>query len=297
MELAALKAFVTVAEELHFGRAAKRLNLTQPPLSRQIMKLEEELGVTLFRRSSRVVELTEAGRILREEAAAVLSRARLLRERMARAADGGGGALAIGFNEPALHTVLPGAVRRFRRRCPETELRLFEMETRQQLDALRDRTIDLALVRPAEDDLAGLASRPLYREEYLLALPAGDPLAAQEPVPLPALAGRPLILFARRANPAVHAALLAALHRAGVTPEPGPEAGNKATILALVRAGLGAGIVPESSRLTAPPEVIFRRLGPGLPPIRIMAAWLDGEPPPPLRNFLDILDAGRRPGA
>lgn len=290
MELTPLKYFAAVAEELHFGRAARRLNVSQPPLSQQIMKLEDELGVKLFNRSSRVVELTGAGRVFQEEVRAVLRRVDLMTDRMARIGSGRSGTLSIGFNEPVLNTILPKAVNAFRQCCPEVDLRLFEMETAGQLAALRNREIDLALLRSFGDDPAGFAGKLLYRENYLLALPPDHPLLKYETVPLEKLQDHELIMFARRSNPAMHRCILQALHAAGVEPLIRQEAGNKATILALVRAGLGMGIVPESSIVTAPPGVEFRALGPGLPPVEIMALWAENNSAPPLHNFLRLLD-------
>ncbi len=289
MELTHLKYFVTVAEELHFGRAARRLNVSQPPLSQQIMKLEDELGVKLFNRSSRVVTLTEAGKIFLEEARSILHRAELTTERMALLAGGHCGILSLGFNEPVLNTILPEAVSKFRRKYPDVELRLFEMETAAQLTALRGREIDLALLRTFGDSPEEFAARLLYREHYLLALPPDHPLLKLETVPLEKLKDRELIMFTRRSNPNIHRCILEALRNAGVEPRISQEAGNKATILALVRAGLGVGIVPESSRITAPPGVEFRPLGPGLPPVEILAVWEERNSSAPLQHFLEGL--------
>ncbi len=288
MELTHLKNFVAVAEELHFGRAARRLHISQPPLSQQIMKLEDELGVKLFKRSSRVVELTGAGKVFLEEARSILNRTQMMSERMARLAAGRGGVLAVGFNEPVLNTILPQAVNSFRRRYPEVELKLFEMETAAQLVMLQNQEIDLALLRAFGDNHAGVATRLLYREAYLLALPAEHPLLEREIVPVAKLQNQELVMFSRRSNPAVYDDVLEALRSAGVDPLIRQEAGSKATMLSLIRAGLGIGIVPESSRLTAPPGIEFRPLGPGLPMVEIMAAWSEGNSSAPLRNFLEL---------
>ncbi len=286
MELTHLKYFMAVAEELHFGRAAKRLNVSQPPLSQQIMKLEDELGVKLFKRSSRVVELTEAGKFFMEEVKAVLGRVTLMEERMARISSGRSGTLAVGFNEPVLNTVLPRAVDKFRRRYPEVELQLFEMETPVQLTALRNREIQLALLRPYGFDLTGLQARLLYQEPYLLALPAGHKLLAYDEVALSRLEGAEIIMFARRTSPVLFDDIVRVLN----SPVIRQEAANKATILALVKAGLGVGIVPESSKLTAPPGVEFRPLGPGLPSVDIMAVWDENNSSAPLLNFIRQLN-------
>ncbi len=288
MELTHLKNFVAVAEELHFGRAARRLHISQPPLSQQIMKLEDELGVKLFKRSSRVVELTGAGKVFLEEARSILGRTQMMSERMARLAAGRSGVLVVGFNEPVLNTILPQAVNSFRRRYPEVELKLFEMETAAQLVMLQNQEIDLALLRAFGDNRSGVATRLLYSEEYQLALPAEHPLLDLETVPVAKLKNQDLVMFSRRSNPVVYHTMLEALRSAGVEPLIRQEAGSKATMLSLIRAGLGIGIVPESSCLTAPPGVKFRPLGPGLPSVEIMAAWSEGNSSAPLQNFLEL---------
>lgn len=290
MELTHLKYFMAVAEELHFGRAAKRLNVSQPPLSQQIMKLEDELGVKLFRRSSRVVELTEVGKFFMEEVKAILNRVTLMEERMARISSGRSGTLAVGFNEPVLNTVLPKAVDKFRRRYPEVELQLFEMKTPAQLTALRNREIQLALLRPYGFDLTGLQSLLLYQEHYLLALPEGHKLLAYDEIALSMLEKEEIIMFARRTSPVLFDDIVRVLN----FPVIRQEAANKATILALVKAGLGVGIVPESSKLTSPPGVEFRPLGTGLPPIDIMAVWNEENSSAPLLNFIRQLTASEQ---
>lgn len=290
MELTHLKYFMAVAEELHFGRAAKRLNVSQPPLSQQIMKLEDELGVKLFRRSSRVVELTEVGKFFMEEVKAILNRVALMEERMARISSGQSGTLAVGFNEPVLNTVLPKAVDKFRRRYPEVELQLFEMKTPAQLTALHNREIQLALLRPYGFDLTGLQSLLLYQEHYLLALPEGHKLLAYDEIALSMLEKEEIIMFARRTSPVLFDDIVRVLNFPAIR----QEAANKATILALVKAGLGVGIVPESSKLTSPPGVEFRPLGAGLPPIDIMAVWNEENSSAPLLNFIRQLTASEQ---
>lgn len=292
MELTHLRYFVAVAEELHFGKAARRLRISQPPLSQQIKKLEDELNLKLFNRSSRVVALTEAGRLMLDEARAVLSRVDLLEERMALIGGGKGGLLSIGFNEPALNTVLPRAVDRFRRKYPKVGLQLHEMESTRQLRALRGREIHLGLMRPYGFDLSGLRSRRLYSEDYVLALPKKHRLSRKKRVALNDLAGEDIILFARRTNPVLHRTILDILRGHGLRAAIRQEAGNKGTILALAGAGLGVGIVPESSAAAAPAGVLFRPLAPGLPPVEIVAVWREDDERPALRHFLDLLDSG-----
>ncbi len=257
-----MKYFTAIAEELHFGRAAKRLHVTQPPLSIQLRRLEEELGTPLFRRTSRVVELTEAGKIFLPEARSILEYAERARERMAAFARGRSRFLSIGFNEPAINTFLPDTVFRFQQKHPEVELRLEEIETAAQFEALRGRRIGLGFMRPsAEKELGEFRRRKIFSEGYLLAVPGHHPAARFDVVPPAQLNHIDLLVFSRRVNPGVFDKITSVLHEVGICPRIRQEASNKSTALALVRAGVGAALVPESCRNNAPEGVTLRRVG------------------------------------
>ena len=289
MELTQLKYFTAVAEELHFGKAAKRLHISQPPLSIQIRKLEEELGVPLFQRTSRVVVITDAGLIFLEEARMILNRADLALERMRSLAEGQTGFLSIGFNEPAINTFLPSAVFRFKKRYPEVELRLEEIETSMQFDALRNHQIQLGFLRPStEKELEEFSRRLIFSEHYLLALPEKHPLRRYETVPPSALNGVELLIFARRVNPGIFDKIVQIMNHAKIRPRIRQDAGNKLTTLALVRAGVGAALVPESCRNNAPSGVIFRTLALNLPSVDIYALWQKDRENECVANFLKL---------
>lgn len=292
MELRKLRAFLAVAEELHFGKAAGRLNMTQPPLSQLIRSMEEDLGGRLFERDNRNVRLTEAGKVLAEHARHVLEADTLLEEAVRRALRGREGVLRVGMVRPALDGALPLAIRAFRERYPHVVLDLAEMGSRDQLEALVAGRLHVGVVRFFGALPKGLRARLLIREPYVLALPLNHPLAQRDSVALAALAGYPMIWMPRGAGPALHDHLLDQCRRAGFTPLVVQEAASKQTMLALVAAGLGAALAPESSKRSGREGVVFRPLGPGLPPVEIGCVWPQGHRSPLIENFVAVLVRG-----
>lgn len=315
MELRHLRYFIAVAEELHFGRAAARLHLAQPPLSQQIRALEEELGARLFARTSRSVALTPAGQAYLEEARAVLARVDEAGRLARRIHLGEAGELCVGYMNPVMDAVLCRALAAYSQVRPEVALRLRELPTAQQLLELRAGRLDVAFIRlvqegtavgdaagegapgrlgrqAAEQDLRGLATRLVAREPYVLALPVGHRLAACSVVPLRAVAAEPLILFPRQGMPALHDAMLAAL-RAALGPGEGEprvtqEVSGKHASLALVAAGFGLCLVPASARDWLRRGVVLREVEPGLPVVRMAAAWRQGVENPAREALVEL---------
>lgn len=288
MELRHLRYFIAVAEELHFGRAAARLHLAQPPLSQQIRALEEELGVRLLARTSRSVALTPAGSAYLTEARAVLARVDEAGRQARRIHLGEAGELCVGYMNPVMDAVLCRALANYRASRPEVALRLRELPTAQQLAELRAGRLDVGFVRLVREgrdagkaggaqDLSGLTTRLVAREPYVLAMPEGHPLAGFETVPLRQVAEQPLILFPRQGMPALHDALLAALRASlgpsGGAPHISQEVSGKYASLALVAAGFGVCLVPASARDWLRRGVVLRAVEPGLPVVCMAAAW------------------------
>ena len=251
IELRHLRYFVAVADELHFGRAAERLGMSQPPLSQQIRQLEREMDVRLFLRDSRRVELTEAGRAFLAEARAILERVDAAIEQARRAQRGETGELRIGMTRATpLSPQIPGAIFAFRRQAPAVRLHLLEMNTLQQIDALLDRRLDLGIIRRRALPEA-LVSRPLFRDPLAAVLredhPALAALDLQRPaLPLRRLAQEPFVTFARSAGAGIHDQVIALCSRAGFAPRIAQEAHESSTIIGLVSAGLGVSILPAS---------------------------------------------------
>lgn len=271
MELRDCQCFVAVAEELHFGRAAARLGLAQPPLSQRIKALEAELGAKLFARTSRSVALTPAGEAFWVEARVVLEAAERAGETARRVALGLAGRLRVGFVNPAMDAFLAAVLAKFRQDAPDVALVLRELSTREQLGELATGRLEVGFFRHFGQDAPGAAVTVVWREPYVLALPAGHALARKGRVELAELAGRPMILPSRSGAPRLRPAIEAALAGAGAVPEIAQEAASKFTMLSLVAAGVGLALLPASVRVWKRAGVVLRALGPGLPPVELAA--------------------------
>ncbi|KQQ53572.1 LysR family transcriptional regulator [Pseudomonas sp. Leaf127] len=251
-ELAQLRCFATVATELNFRRAAERLNMTQPPLSRQIQLLEHALGVALFIRSTRSVVLTAAGRAFFIEAQHLLERAEQAAVAAKRFAEGDIGSVSISFVGSAVYEFLPKVLAEARLNQPQVKIALSEMNTAQQHEALRARRIDLGIVR-APLLQPGYQSECLVREPFVLAVPSGHPLATDAQVGVQDLAGVPFLMYSHSAYPPFNELLTGLFRSAGVAPEYVQWLGSSLTILALVNAGMGLALVPRCAT-----NVVFR---------------------------------------
>jgi DNA-binding transcriptional LysR family regulator len=259
VELRQLRYFVAVAEERHFGRAAKRLRLSQPPLSAQIKGLEEELGVKLFQRSTRQVALTDAGRTFLERAEGILEAVEEAKEAAKGADEGVRGRLEIGFISSATLGLLPPAIRLFRERFEGVEIELRELTSAQQIDALYAGEIRVGLVRlPLR--APGLRFEPLQEESFLVALPSGHPLEALESVPLEAMVDQPLIFFSRQLMPSLHAQIVELFQRVGAFPNVVQHAVHLQTIVGLVASDVGLAILPEPAERLSREGVVYRSL-------------------------------------
>lgn len=290
MELITLRYFVMVAQELHFRRAAQKLNITQGPLSSAMKKLEDELGTKLFERTSRSVRLTPAGEFFLPEAEAVLNRADLATQRLQEMLANSVGKLTIGYNEPALNSFLPQVLAKFRKAQRDLPLELREMETAEQLMCLRKGKLDIGLMRPAENDLHGLEYQLIYSENYRLMMPANHPLAHKDAVSSADLANKDIILFARAVNPKVYDRLVASLtFDAANPPHFREDARNKNSMLLMVKAGFGAALLPESCCVQRNLDLVAKPLLIDLPPVNIMAVWDPGNVTPTLKKFIAAL--------
>ena len=250
VELRHLRYFIAVADELHFGRAAERLGISQPPLSHQIRQLERDLDVQLLRRSNRRVELTEAGRAFLPEARAILEHTRNAVELAQRAARGQSGELRIGFTASTpLSNRIPRTISAFRRARPDVHLQLEEMPSLQQIDALMDRRLHLGIIRPAPLPPA-LEARALFSDPLVAVMPRDHPLLARLPpggrLPLAALAGEPFVVFNRHAGTGIHDQIVALCMAANFSPRISQEAAEPSTIIGLVSAGMGVSVLPSS---------------------------------------------------
>lgn len=285
-ELRHLRYFVAVAEELHFGRAAARLNIAQPPLSQQIKQLEQLIGTQLFRRTSRRTELTPAGSVLLEHARRILAAAEHAAEAARRAGRGELETLMIGFTDSAALSVLPAIVRRFRAERPDVHLELSEGSTQAQLEALERAAVDVVVVRGPVPN-PSLRTEILLREPFVLAVPADHALAGRRSTKLSALAKEPFVLFPRHLAPEFHDQLIAMCIRAGFSPEVRAEGAEYQTILSLVAAGIGVSLVPASVRNLGRAGVAFLALSDVRNLATIVLAVRRDHPSAGLRQFID----------
>ena len=289
MELRQLKYFVAVAEELHFGRAAERVHICQPPLSQQIKNLEEELGARLFNRDSRKVSLTEAGKAFLEDAREILGRAEEAAMRVLRMGRGQEGRVTVGFVLPTLDTLFPEAIREFRLSHPLVELILHEMGTAAQLEALQAHGLDLGFIRMFQQEAAGLIFERIVEEPYILAIPFDHPLASKKQVHVDLLGGEPLILFPRRTHPALHDRIISSVRGSAGIPSVVQEVTTKATAIALASAGIGLALVPESAKKQKRKGVVFRRIVGQLPKVELSLVWKQENDDPCLHNFINLI--------
>lgn len=285
MELRTLRYFVTLAEELHFGRAAQRLAITQPPLSLAIRGLEDELGVVLFARSRRHVALTHAGSTFLEHARAVLARADEAVQ-LAQAADRGEvGRLTIGFMSASIYTLMPAIVREFAARHPGVRLDLRELTLPQQIAALRAGDIHAGFVRPPVTD-AELTSALLLEEPLVVALPSGHPLVSAARIRATRLASEPFVTFQRAPGLVLYDLVLGFCLRHGFSPHVAQEASQTHAAIGLVSAGIGVALVPASAQELRLRGVEFRPLAEKSPPVGTCLAWRRDDPSPVLRAFV-----------
>jgi DNA-binding transcriptional LysR family regulator len=291
MELRHLRYFVTVAEELHFGRAAERLHLSQPPLSMQIKALESEIGTQLLERSRRKVELTPAGAVFLREAREILARVEQAMAAAQRAGRGEIGELTIGFISIADYNVLPQVLSEFRIHQPSVRLNLREATTDAQLLDLVQQRIDVGFVlAPIQD--GRLATRALLSEPLVAALPESHPLArGRGPLSVARLADSPFILFPRHMAPGLYDDVVSFCRQAGFSPRVEQEAVQMQTIISLVSAGLGVAMIPASMRNLGRTGVVYRNLREPSPQTEILVAWRKGETAPALVRFLESVEA------
>jgi DNA-binding transcriptional LysR family regulator len=291
-ELRQLRYFIAVAEELHFGRAAVRLHMTQPPLSQTIQALEATLGTPLFCRTQRSVALTPAGIALLPEARRILQQAGALPQLVQRAASGASGTLSLSFVSTADYSVLPTLLRDFRQAYPQVQIDLREATSDLQLEDLAQQRIDAGLLIPPlpERVKIELDYLPVLREPLVLAAPSTvRPLRGKKPVALAALSDLPLIIFPRRIAPALHDTILACFHAAGLTPRIGQEAIQMQTIVGLVSAGMGIALVPQSVSNLKRAGVEYRSLADPVALVETGLAWRRDNRSPVLAAFLELL--------
>lgn len=291
MEIKTIRYFIAVAEELHFGRAARRLHLSQPPLSRQIGNLERELGCQLFTRTRRSVALTAAGDTFLSKTRPLLAGLDDAANAARRAARGEIGRLSIGFFIGATYRLLPDALRVFRIQAPEAEVVFHEMRVTQVPAAIESGLIDVGFLRPPVSEPL-IDTEVLLQEPFVAALPNGHPLAQRRSLKLIDLAAERFVMFTP--GPSVlYSQILSACNQAGFTPRVAYEAQHPETLLGLVRSGAGIALVASSIERRGDPAVTFKRVTGPLPMAEIAVAWRRNNPSPLVQTFLHAARSSR----
>ncbi|MGC1559280.1 MAG: LysR substrate-binding domain-containing protein [Bradyrhizobium sp.] len=287
-DLNQLRCFVTVAEELHFGRAAARLNMTQPPLSRQIQVLEHIVDAPLLERTSRSVRLTPAGRSFLPEARRILKLAESASQVARRIAMGKTGSLKLGYTAAAAYGYLPELIAACRARLPEVDFSLKEMVSGDQLEALTSGQIDAGLLRPPIGR-PELATRRVLAEPLLAAIPRKHPLASAATLSIKDLDGQHFVMYSPYESRYFHDLLVALFTQADILPRYVQHLGQIHSILAMVRAGLGAAIVPAAAASLRIADVKLRPLKLRSPtPVELFLVWRRDCENPLLPSLIEI---------
>jgi DNA-binding transcriptional LysR family regulator len=291
-ELRHLVYFREVARRLHFRKAAEVLAIAQPALSRQVAQLETALGVRLFNRSSRRVELTAAGAALLERAEPLLATLARIPADMKAVSEGRVGRLRVAFTGLAMATVLPDILRGFHRKFPGIRLELNESPTALQIAALQAGEIDCGFFHP-DGPSPGIETTLLLRERNGVLLPSDHPLHAKRSVRLRDLAGTPFVLFPRANNPGFYDRVLSAFAASGVAPRIAEEVWPRSNGVGLVRAGVGATFAAPSEAKLLPEKVVFLKLSGPAPESRLVVGWRSDPAPQPALAALLEAAAGR----
>lgn len=288
MELRQLKYFISVAEELHFGRAAESLHLSQPALSKQIQALEDSIDIQLFERSKHWVRLTPAGQKFLETARRILREVEEGIKVTRQVAEGQSGRVRVGFTEATLFSLAPTILRTYREQYPQVDLTITSGGTEDQVEALRTHQIDVGFVYlPIRDP--SLMVYPLYEETYVAALSHTHPLAKESQIPLQALVDQPLIGYPRATAPVLYADFIKCCEQADFMPNIVQEAALAQTRLALAAAGVGIAFVLADVQNLSVKGVVYRPISGNFPKLKLAFAWRQTESSAAVCAFLKLL--------
>ncbi len=296
MELRHLRYFLAVATELHFGHAAEKLHIAQPPLSHQIRQLETELGFELFTRTKRSVILTPAGQAFLTQVNQIFQQLDQAIEIGRKTSRGELGQISIGFVGSATYNILPVMLQQFRDRYPQVQIELHELTTDRQLIWLRESKIDIGLMRPPiiEPDIT---SEIVFEESLIVALPATHQLAVADSIDLSLLAREPFILFPRQLAPGLYDPIITICQAAGFSPLVVQECIQMQTIVSLVSASLGISIVPESIQQVQRVGVVYKPIQDLTPPgskqllrlATISIGWRTNDDSPTVSRLIEVV--------
>lgn len=287
MNLRQLRYFLAVAETLHFGRAAERLNMAQPPLSQQIKQLERDLGVQLFERTKRRVALTAAGLVLQPEARQILAQVEMARKKTQQAARGETGQLAIAFVSSAMYSILPPWIRAFGQQYPNVNLSFQEATSLVQIERLCSHQLDIGFVHPpiVNDNVA---SQRVWQEPMVAVLAQGHPLSEQKEIAIAQLAQVPFILMQRSLASGLYDKIIGFCQQANFSPNVVQTAPQLQTILGLVAAKLGVAILPAAAQRLQRDGICYRPFVEVTPMVELLIIWRQGETSAIRENFMAV---------
>ncbi|AIY43108.1 LysR-family transcriptional regulator [Collimonas arenae] len=289
MDLRQLRYFVTVAEELHFGRAAEKLHISQPPLSLSIQQLEKSLGIMLLIRSNKTVALTSAGVVLYNEARTLLKHAADMEDLATRVALGVEGRLKVGFVGAMLFRGLPEAINAFQAKNPRVDIVLREMNTTEQIEAVQREQIDIGFIHSGHlpDEIQ---SKKLLEEPFVCCLPAGHRYSKKTRISLRDLAEETFVLFPRSVSPHYHDRIVALCINAGFSPRIRHEVRHWLTIVGLVGQNMGIALVPSSMQKSSLKQVTYIPLTESKIQSESLCIWRNKEISPSLSLFIDSVN-------
>ncbi len=287
MEFRHLRYFLVLADELHFGRAARRLSISQPPLSLNIQQLEASVGARLFERDSKGVRLTAAGRAFRESATALLAQAEEARLLARQIEAGAVGRLRVGFVGSMLYRGLPQKLQQFEADQPGIQIALTELNSQEQIEALLHGQLDVGFIHTSRvpDELA---TRLIHSEPFVCCMPAGHRLASRRTIALTELRGEPFVLFSRNASPDYYARIVDMCAAEGFYPQIRHEVRHWLSVVSLVSQGMGVAVVPAALRHSALAGAAFRPLKPSTVPSEVYCVWKAAPDHPARDRFVGI---------
>jgi DNA-binding transcriptional LysR family regulator len=290
MELRQLRYFLTVAQELHFGNAARKMNISQPPLSMQIKQLEEELEMKLFNRTSRFVELTPQGEYLKREVEGILNKLDLSVKTAKKIAKGNLGILKVGFVAIVTQLGFPGIIRDYKKKFPGVSLELKDLSSSRQIRMLREHDLDIGFINSFAHDLKDLEKRQYAKGKFKIAIPSTHRLASRKKVSLGDFQGENIIMFKKDVQPVLFDSIIESFKKAGAEPFSIQEINQRITSLALVAAGMGiCPVSPPVEQLRTGGDVLYKPVKDPFPEFELAAVWSGANSSRALHEFLDIV--------